>query len=136
MGTQKVVETDRLVRTFIKLRNMRSSMKEAFVKEDELLKQKQRRVENELLRRAQDQKVEGFTTTDGTTYIVEDKHVSIADSDEFTAFVQETGDVFFYEQRPSLGHIVEYQKEHDGILPPGIRMFREFRMRVRAKKKG
>jgi len=126
--------TDALVRTFIKIRDARSENKRTFEAVDEQLKQKLRRVENELLRRAQEQGVKGFTAESGTTYIKEDKHVSIADSDDYMEFVLETGDLLFYEQRPSLKHIVEYQNAHDGKLPPGVRMFRENRMRVRAAK--
>lgn len=129
------IETDRLVRAFIKIRTLRGAKKKAFEIEDDELKQKQRVVENELLRRAQEQNVEGFKTADGTTYKSEERHVSIADADDFSEFVKETGDLLFFEQRPSLGHIMEYQNAHKGSLPPGIRMFREFRMRVRASKK-
>jgi len=130
-----VIETDRLVRAFIKLRAARKVLKSVYEKDDEELSTKLRRVENELLRRAQEENVEGYKTADGTTYIKEDQHVSIADPDEFMEFVKETGDLYFYEQRPSLGHVREYQKAHDGNLPRGVRMFREFRMRVRAAKK-
>jgi len=128
------ITTSQLVRVFIKLRGKRSELKTAFEEEDEELKQKQRMVENELLSRAIEEKCTGFTTKVGTTYISEERHVSIVDSDEFTSFVRDTNDYLFYEQRPSLGHVTEYQKAHDGLLPPGIRMFMENRMRVRASK--
>ena len=131
------VPTNKLVRVFIKLRDKRAEMKRAFEEQDDELKGKQRQVENELLRRAQEEGVEGFKTTEGTTYISEEKHVSIADPDTFKTFLADEDDPYlYYEQRPSLGRIVEFQKGHDGNLPPGIRMFRENRMRVRAAKKG
>lgn len=130
------VETDRLVRAFVRIRDRRAELKREFTLADDDLKGKQRQIENELLRRAQADNLEGFNTKFGTTYIAEERHVSIADPDEFAPFVLETGDLLFYEQRPSLGHVMEYQKAHDGKLPPGVRMFREFRMRVRAKKGG
>lgn len=134
---EPVVPTNKLVRVFIRLRDKRAEAKRAFDEQDEDLKGKQRQVENELLRRALAEGVEGFKTIEGTTYISEEKHVSIADPDEFKTFLAEEDDPFLYfEQRPSLGRIVEFQKGHDGNLPPGIRMFRENRMRVRAAKKG
>jgi hypothetical protein len=129
------VETDRLVRVFIKIRAARSDLKRTFETEDGELKGKLRQVENELLRRALEQGLKGFNTNNGTTYVKEEQHVSIADPDDFMEFVKEEGDLYFYEQRPSLGHVREYQKAHDGELPPGIRMFRENRMRVRATNK-
>jgi len=130
------IETDRLVRAFINVRAKRGELKQAFEVEDTDLKTKQRRIENELLRRATENGLEGFKCAEGTTYISEEQHVSIADQDTFREFLTDTEDPFgFYEQRPSLGRIKEYQKAHDGDLPPGIRMFRENRMRVRATKK-
>ena len=131
------IATDSLVRTFIKIRDKRSELKNAFTVADEELGRKLKLVENELLDRANKQGTTGFPCDEGTAYRVESQHVSIADPDDFRGFVQESGDLDFYEQRPSLGHIKEYQKAHEGALPPGIRMFREFRMRVRkAKGKG
>lgn len=135
MSTQEI-PTDKLVRAFIRIRAKRAELTREYSVLDEDLKVKLRQVENELLGRAQAQGLKGFSTPEGTTYTKEDQHVSIADPDEFMKFVQAEGDLLFYEQRPSLGHIREYQKAHDGLLPPGVRMFRENRMRVRAVNKG
>lgn len=125
--------TDQLVRAFIKIRDARSELTRKFDADDDDLKQKQKMIEIELLRRAMAEKVEGFTTKDGTTYIAEEVHASIADDDAFYGHIAATGDYLFLERRPSLKHIKEYQSEHDGGIPPGIRLFRENRMRVRAK---
>ena len=133
MSTQ--IETDRLVRTFIKIRSARSELSREYTEKDEELKAHLKTIEVELLRRAQEQGVEGFKCAEGTTYIAEEVHASIAVSDEFFDFVRATGDLLFYEQRPSLGHIKEFQAEHNGAVPPGIKLFRENRMRVRASKK-
>jgi hypothetical protein len=136
MSASEEIGNDKLVRTFIKIRDRRKAIKASFEDEDTDLKAKLRLVENELLRRAQDGKMTTFTTESGTAYRSEDKHVSIADPDDFKDFLADAEDPYlFYEQRPALGRILEYQKAHDGELPPGIKMFREFRMRVRATKK-
>ena len=137
MSTQP--ETDKLVRVFIKMRSARSAIKEEYDAKDDKLKEDMKQIEIELLRRAQEQGVEGFTTADGTTYLSEDVHASIGDPDVFMNFLEEptTEDPYaFYEQRPSLKRIKEYQKDHEGAPPPGIRLFRENRMRVRAKSNG
>ena len=129
------IETKRLVSTFIRIRNERAALTAAFTEKDEALKADMRTLENELLARAQADGVKGFATASGTTYIAEDVHASVAMPDDFRAFVLDTGDLDFYEQRPSLKHIKEFQERHDGAAPPGIKLFREFRMRVRAAKK-
>jgi hypothetical protein len=130
------ISTAKLIRVFIKMRNTRSALKKKYEDEDAVLKANLRLVENELLSRAQAENVEGYRSKAGTTYRGIEQHVSIADRDLYHQFVMQTGDLEFFEQRPSLGHIVEYQKNHDGRPPPGIRLFREERMRVRASNKG
>jgi hypothetical protein len=127
--------TEALVRTFVRIRNARSELKEQYEGKDDQLKTDLRTVENELLRRAQEQGVKQFKTDDGTAYIGEEQHVSMADAEVFRSFVQEQGDLLFYEQRVSLGHVKEYMDANDGKLPPGVNFFRENRMRVRSNRK-
>lgn len=127
--------TDALVRVYIKIRAARSTLKKAYDEEDGDLQVKQKKIEVELLRRAQEQGVEGFKTEDGTTYRATDTHAKIADPDAFRTFVLSTGDLDFYEQRPSLKHIKEFSDEHEGKVPPGVHLFREERMRVRTASK-
>jgi hypothetical protein len=131
--------TDQLVRVFLKMRNARSDLKETYEAQDNVLQENMKRIEVELLRRAQEQGVVGFTCADGTTYISEEVHASIEDYNRFTEFLEspDLEDPYaFYEQRPSLKRIKEYQANNDGAAPPGIRLFRENRMRVRAKSNG
>jgi hypothetical protein len=131
----KAPTTEALVRTFVKIRDARSELKAQFEDKDGALKQDLRTVENELLRRAQEQGVKQFKTDDGTAFIGEEQHVSLADGEVFRAFVEKTGDLLFYEQRVSLGHVKEYMSAHEGRVPPGVNLFRENRMRVRANRK-
>jgi hypothetical protein len=127
--------TDQLVRVFIRIRDARAKLSKEYETADQTLKDDLKQVEVELLRRAQQQGVEGFKTAEGTTYISEEVHVSIADPDSFMEFLEKADDPFmFYEQRPSLKRIKEFQAGNDGAIPPGIKMFRENRMRVRASK--
>jgi len=149
MSTQPPA-TDSLVRVFIKMRAKRSSIKEAYEEQDDVLKEQMKQIEIELLRRAQEQGVEGFSTAEGTTYIAEEVHASIGDPNVFIEFLEspDLEDPYaFYEQRPSLKRIKEWQDAHKtvnpdtnkvemGAPPPGIRLFRENRMRVRAKSNG
>lgn len=131
--SSETVTTDQLVRVFIKLRNARSAATAEYKRKDADLKEKQVRVEMELLRRATEQGVEGFRTAEGTTYKGEEMQVSIADDDTWYAFLQGVDDPFaFYERRILVNQIKAYQADHEGAIPPGLRVFRENRMRVRA----
>mgnify|MGYP001194372319 CR=1 FL=1 len=132
MGTP---DTDTLVQVFVRIRAARKTLKAKYTDEDAMLNGKLKMVEVELLRRAQDQRVEGFKTKYGTTYISEDVHASVGDNDAFVEFLETQENPYvFFENRPSLKTIKEYQRDHDGASPPGIRLFRENRMRVLAKK--
>lgn len=129
------VTTDQLVDTFIRIRASRAAMKAEFDAADEKLKQDMRRVENELLRRATAENLTSFATNSGTAYRREEQHASIADPDAFRTFLSGADDPFgYFEQRLSLSRIKEHMKEHDGNAPPGVHIFREFRMGVRKKK--
>jgi hypothetical protein len=135
MSTPSTPGTDQLVRVFIKMRNARTQLAKEFDDKDEVLKQNMKTIEIELLRRAQEQGTEGFKTKDGTTYISEEVHVSIADDNAFNEFLDSQENPYiFFEHRPSLKIIKEYQRDNSGNIPPGIKMFRENRMRVRAGK--
>lgn len=128
-----VPDTAKLVQAFIRIRNARAKKTEEYNAEDSRLETDMRTIENELLRRAQEQGVDGFKTAHGTTYIGEEVHASIGDDDQFFTFMSAENDPTYLERRPSLKRIKEYQSTHDGATPPGIRLFRENRMRIRAK---
>lgn len=129
------VTTEMLVDTFLMMRAVLGAERKVWEAREEKIKKDMRRVENELLRRAQEQGVEGFKSSKGTTYIAEDTKLSISSEEDFFAFCLKTGDLDFFERRPSLRHVMEYQKNNEGRMPPGLRAFRENRMRVRASKK-
>ncbi|HEX6825830.1 MAG TPA: hypothetical protein VF077_05870 [Nitrospiraceae bacterium] len=134
----KDVSTDRLVRAFIKIRNTRAERTREFEAADAEMKASMKLIEVELLGRAQEQGLAGYTVEGvGTTYTSEDMHASIKDDTAFFDFVRETGDLDFFERRITIKHIKEYMAANDGELPPGIHVFRELRMRVRtARAKG
>ena len=135
MSTPNTPDTDQLVRVFIKMRNARTVLAKKFDDEDGVLKENLKTIEIELLRRAQEQGVEGFKTKDGTTYISEEVHISIGDDNAFYDFLETQDNPYvFFEHRPSLKTVKEYQRDNSGNIPPGIRIFRENRMRVRAGK--
>jgi len=132
----KDISTDRLVRAFIKMRNARAELTREYEAKDAEVKASMKMIEVELLGRAQESGVTGFTCKGvGTTYTSEDMHSSIKDDKAFFDFVRETGDLDFFERRITNKHLREYMAEHKGELPPGIHVFRELRMRVTTQRK-
>ena len=124
---------DDLVLTFTRIRDARAELKREYEASDRKLSESMETVENELLRRAQEQGVDGFKTASGSTYTTETQHLSIKDDDAWVRFLKEENDPSYLERRPSLRRVKEYMDANDGKIPPGLNMFREKHMRVRAK---
>lgn len=122
---------DKLVKRFVGLREARAAENKKADAVDAEFKELLKMCEVELLRRAEHEGVEGFKTEFGTTYKDVNMSASFADEDTFYKFVLKTGDLEFFERRLKIAHLKEYMANHDGQLPPGINVFREYTMRVR-----
>ena len=88
-------------------------------------------IESSLLATSHEVGADSFKTPHGTAYKAEQLQCSIADENVFFNFVREIGDLDFFERRLKVTHIQEYVKEHAGQYPPGLNIFREFKMKVR-----
>ena len=124
---------DKRVAKFVALRDARATNNKAADQMDQAYKQAMAAIEASLIKDAQEQGVTGFKTESGTTYLDEVLRASVADDNVFYAFVKDTGDLDFFERRLSSTHIKEWQKENNGMLPPGLNVFRELTMKVRRK---
>lgn len=122
---------DTLVQRYVAVREARALSNSEADKVDREFKELLKHIEVELLRRAQAEGVEGFKTSFGTTYREITMSASFADEDTFYKFVRETGDLEFFERRIKVAHLKEWMDAHQGQLPPGLNIFREYTMRVR-----
>lgn len=131
LGTIDSMELDKLVKLFVKTRDAKSAAKKNFDAQESQFNQIMERCENLMLAKADESGVTGFNTPFGTTYIAETKKISIADDSAFYAFVTKEQDLDFFERRVSVAHVDAYMKEHEGVLPPGLNLFKERVMRIR-----
>ena len=134
------IPVDKLVKVFIAMRNAHDKRTSDDKKDALVRKADMRKIENELLRRANATGVEGFTTKVGTVYPSEDWHASIADQAKFRRFLETEEDPYgWYTNRIRLERVREWMKnvENDeedmteGVIP-GLNLFREKRMKIRA----
>lgn len=126
------ITTDRLVTTYIKIRDCKSAESKVWEEREAKLNTDLKTIEMELLRRAQAEGVTGFKIAGiGTAYQKESIKVTIADDLVFYAFVKELGDLDFFERRVKSTHVQEYMKANGGHLPPGINVFKEIGMGIR-----
>lgn len=125
------MNSDKLVKLFIKSREARAALTRAYDAEKAQMDQIMQMCENFMLKAADASGVKGFTTDYGTTYTAEKVNLSIADDAAFYGFVLAQQDLDFFERRVSSRHVEEYMKTAGGNAPPGLNIFRERVMRVR-----
>lgn len=122
-----------LAEKFITIRDARAAENKAADERDKEFKEILEAIEADFLRRANEQGVDGFKTGVGTIYKDVKVQASFADEDTFYKFIRKTGDLEFFERRIKTTHLKEWMENHDGQLPPGLNVFREYTMRVRRK---
>lgn len=126
------ITTDRLVATYIKIRDIKSAEQRVWDEREGKLNADLKSIEMELLRRSQEEGVTGYKIKGvGTAYQKETAKITIADDVVFYNFVKETGDLEFFERRVKSTHVQDYMKSHGGHIPPGINVFREIGMGIR-----
>jgi len=118
------ITDEKLVKVYVKMRAERSRLAKEYKAADEALKEQQGRITGELLRRLNDRGSTQTKTEAGTAFIGEDMQVSIADEEIFRTFVLDAKDLNWY-----------HMKVNGGRLPPGLSVFRERTILVRAPKK-
>ena len=131
------VTDDRLISVFVKIRDTVADVNKEYEARLKILKDQQKRVGAELLRRLHERGSKQTKTETGTAFISETMAVTIADEDLFGNFVLTQQDYSFYQKRVKVEHLKEYMKENGGMLPPGLNVHRELNINVRvAPKKG
>ena len=128
------ITDEKLVKVYVKMRAERSRLAKEYKAADEALKEQQGRITGELLRRLNDRGSTQTKTEAGTAFIGEDMQVSIADEEIFRTFVLDAKDLNWYQKRVKIEHLREYMKVNGGRLPPGLCVFRERTILVRAPK--
>ena len=125
------MDLNKLVRVHIKIRDARAKLSEEFKASDAELKANQERIEGELLRTLQEQSVDSMRTEAGTFYRQEEIKPSASDWDAFYKWIAENDAFDALERRVKKDFVKAYMADHEGGLPPGISVHREYVARVR-----
>lgn len=122
---------DKLVATYITLREQRAEATRRYEAEDKEFSGALADLSAELLRRAQESGVEGFKTEHGTTYKKVSVKASIADDNIFYNWLRDNdAAAAFLERRVKSSSVASYMEEHEAA-PPGLNVFKELTMQVR-----
>ena len=128
------MDIEKLTKAYIAIRDKRAEIKKAFDLEYTELGSKLDRLQAELLRFMQENKSEAIKTTFGTVYRQEEVKPSCSDWSALDAWEKANPDINasdILEKRVSKKFITEYMEAHEGALPPGISIYREYVARVR-----
>lgn len=125
---------DLLVSVYIKMRNKIAEVNKEYADRLKHLTDQQGQVSTEILRRLQERGSTQTKTGHGTAFVAEEVKITIADEDAYGQFVLAEKDPTYYQKRPKVERVKEFMKAHQGMLPPGLSIFRELVINVRAAK--
>ncbi len=125
------MDITKLVAVHLKIRDARADLKKAYDEADRVLKVKQERLEGELLRFLQDSNTDSVRTEAGTVFRQEDVTPRAEDWDLFYKWIAATDAFDALERRIKKNFIKEHMAAHEGALPPGVSVYREYVVRVR-----
>ena len=124
---------DKLVKTYVRMRDARSKLSAEFKKKDEEIKAQMERLELFMLEQMQNTGVESFKTLDGTAYRTETMVPTGSDWDAFFKWVKETNGFDFFFKRIKADAVKDYMDQNGGKAPPGVSVFAKYGVTVRRK---
>jgi hypothetical protein len=125
------MDTERMTRTFVAIRDARKEKKKEFEAEDRKLKEQQDLVGGFLLKYLNDNNQTLARTEGGTFWREEEIIPTGADWTAFYAWVREHDAFEFLHKRITATEVQKYMEEHDGAIPPGVSVFRKYTVNVR-----
>lgn len=127
-----VVNIDVLVAAYTAIRNARSAAKAAFDKKDAELEDDMAKLRAVILAQMNASGATSIKTEHGTAYRTLKTKPSAADWSAIYSWIKEDPERFeLLEKRLKPTFINQYMEEHDGAIPPGINVLREYEVAVR-----
>lgn len=114
------VQINKAVETYIRMRDRKAEILREAKHQAKEIETEMAIVANFVTQRAHDQGVEGFRTKSGKAFFTTKTFVKSADWDSFLAWVDETEQWPMLEKRPAKLAVLEYVKQNDGAVPPGL----------------
>lgn len=125
------MDTNKLTRAHIRIRDERTKLTRAYETRDAELKAMQTRLEAAMLQTLNTSNSESIRTDAGTFYKQEEVIPVGNDWDAFYNWVAQHHAFDALERRIKKGFVKEYMETHEGGLPPGVSVLREYAVRVR-----
>ena len=129
------IDANRIVKTFVKIRDRRSQLKREFEAADAELKAQQEKLESVLLAHLNTHNEDSVRTSEGTFYRQLKVMPSATDWGAFYEWIKEHDAFDALERRIKAKFITDYMEEHAddpaNNLPPGVSVYKRYDVRVR-----
>lgn len=127
------VDLDKVVSTYIKIRDKKNELTVEFNKREEELNEKLDVIKKALLEHCQNTGVESIRTQSGTFYRSVKKKYWTSDWESMNRFIMENEAVDLLEKRIHQGNMRQFLEENRDLLPPGLNVDSEYTVTVRRK---
>lgn len=125
------MDHEKLVRVYLNIRKARDENTRLYKEKDAELKAEMEKVESAMLMTLQETNSSSIKTDSGIFYKQEEITPTGADWDAFYHWVAQNDAFDFLEKRIKRTAVKEYMEAHEGGIPPGVSVFREYCVRVR-----
>lgn len=121
----------KVTKAHISIRDARNELRKEYEAKDADLKASQQKLEAVMLDHLQKHGMESVRTDAGTFYRQEEVIPSASDWQALYDWIKDHDAWDCLERRIKKTFVKEYQEVHDGGLPPGVSVYREYVVRVR-----
>lgn len=126
-----MADMGQVVDVYLKIRDARAKLKKEYEAADNKLKESLTTLDNFMLGQLIDTGATSVRTEGGTVFRQEEIKPSASDWSAFYDFIRENNCFDALERRVKKEFVKEYMDTHEGRLPPGISVHKEFAVRVR-----
>ena len=126
------VDYDKIVKAYLRMRAAKAALKKEYEKAAKEIDEQMNMVEMHLMKGLIGMKVKSMAASTGLFYLETIVKAEPEDWPLYRKFVVENDAWDGIHKRVGSGFVSEYMEKHDGEPPPGIKIFREQVVRVRA----
>lgn len=127
------IKADKLVKTYVKIRDKRKELADQYEKEDSNLKEALETIESELLEMCKETGADSLRTEFGTVTRRVAKRYWTNDWHSFHEFLKEHGALELLEKRIAQTNMSTFLEENPDLLPPGLNVDSRYTVTVRRK---
>ena len=131
MGSETAIPLDKLVKTYIKIRDRRSELKAEFDKEDSILVEQLDAVKGALLEHCKEHDVSSVKTSEGLFYRTVKQTYWTSDWESLYQCILENNVPQLLEQRIHNSNMRQFLEENPNKFPAGLQNDRKYAVQVR-----